>query len=37
MTAYKTMKNVKDAGKFRLEGKEYIASDGDIIHVRFNV
>lgn len=37
MIEYKTMKNVKDAGKFRLEGKEYVASNGDIIHVRFNV
>jgi GTP-binding protein YchF len=28
---------VKSAGKFRLEGKEYIVQDGDIVHVRFNV
>ena len=28
---------VKDAGKFRLEGKEYIVQDGDIMHFRFNV
>ncbi len=28
---------VKTAGKFRLEGKEYIPKDGDIIHFRFNV
>lgn len=28
---------VKDAGKFRVEGKEYIVSDGDIMHFRFNV
>ncbi len=27
----------KDAGKWRLEGKEYIVQDGDIIHFRFNV
>jgi len=27
----------KDAGKWRLEGKEYIVKDGDIIHFRFNV
>lgn len=27
----------KDAGKWRLEGKEYILSDGDVIHFRFNV
>jgi ribosome-binding ATPase YchF (GTP1/OBG family) len=28
---------VKDAGKFQVEGKEYVVSDGDIMHVRFNV
>lgn len=27
----------KDAGKLRLEGKEYIVKDGDIMHFRFNV
>jgi GTP-binding protein YchF len=27
----------KDAGKFRLEGKEYIVDDGDVMHFRFNV
>ncbi len=28
---------VKEAGKFRVEGKEYIVKDGDIMHFRFNV
>jgi GTP-binding protein YchF len=28
---------VKEAGKTRLEGKEYIMQDGDICHFRFNV
>jgi ribosome-binding ATPase len=28
---------VKSAGKMRLEGKEYIVKDGDIVHIRFNV
>jgi ribosome-binding ATPase YchF (GTP1/OBG family) len=28
---------VKQAGKMRLEGKEYIVQDGDIVHIRFNV
>ena len=28
---------VKEAGKFRLEGKDYVMRDGDIIHVRFKV
>lgn len=27
----------KDAGRWRLEGKDYIVKDGDIIHFRFNV
>ncbi len=27
----------KDAGKWRLEGKEYVVHDGDVIHFRFNV
>lgn len=27
----------KDAGKWRLEGKEYFVQDGDVIHFRFNV
>ena len=27
----------KDAGKMRLEGKEYIVQDGDVMHFRFNV
>jgi GTP-binding protein YchF len=30
-------KEVKEAGKMRLEGKEYIMQDGDICHFRFNV
>ena len=28
---------VKDAGKMRVEGKEYIVKDGDVMHFRFNV
>lgn len=27
----------KDAGRWRLEGKDYIVADGDVIHFRFNV
>ncbi|NRA42764.1 MAG: redox-regulated ATPase YchF [Pseudomonadales bacterium] len=27
----------KEAGKWRLEGKDYIVADGDVIHFRFNV
>ncbi len=28
---------VKEAGKFKVEGKEYIVADGDLMHFRFNV
>jgi ribosome-binding ATPase len=27
----------KEAGKVRLEGKEYVVRDGDVMHFRFNV
>ncbi len=27
----------KDAGKFHVEGKNYIVGDGDILHIRFNI
>jgi len=27
----------KEAGKMRLEGKEYVMHDGDVVHFRFNV
>jgi ribosome-binding ATPase YchF (GTP1/OBG family) len=27
----------KEAGKMRLEGKEYVVRDGDVIYFRFNV
>ena len=27
----------KEAGKWRLEGKDYLVKDGDVIHFRFNV
>ncbi len=32
-----TMNIAKDKGKVRLEGKEYVVKDGDIINFRFNV
>ncbi len=28
---------LRQAGKFKLEGREYIVKDGDILHIRFNV
>lgn len=35
--AHKGEQGAKDAGKWRLEGKDYIVKDGDIMHFRFNV
>jgi len=29
--------SVKDAGRWRLEGRDYVVQDGDIMHFRFNV
>ncbi len=34
---YGTEAALKAAGKIRVEGKDYIVQDGDILHVRFNV
>lgn len=34
---HKTEQAVKDAGKFKVEGKNYVVGDGDILHIRFNV
>ena len=34
---YKTETKVKEAGKMRVEGKDYIVKNGDIIHFLFNV
>jgi GTP-binding protein YchF len=34
---YKGEAGAKEAGKWRLEGKEYIIKDGDVMHFRFNV
>ncbi|RPH56691.1 redox-regulated ATPase YchF, partial [bacterium] len=33
----KTMAACRDAGLLRLEGKEYVVKDGDVVHFRFNV
>jgi len=35
--AYKGEAGAKEAGKLRLEGKEYIVREGDVMHFRFNV
>jgi ribosome-binding ATPase YchF (GTP1/OBG family) len=34
---YRSEARCREAGKLRLEGKEYVVADGDIIHFRFNV
>jgi GTP-binding protein YchF len=34
---YKGEQGSKEAGKMRLEGKDYIVQDGDVMHFRFNV
>ena len=35
--SYGSEAKVKDAGKMRVEGKEYVVNDGDVMHFRFNV
>ncbi|MGX2040377.1 redox-regulated ATPase YchF [Methylocaldum sp. MU1018] len=35
--AYRGEQGAKDAGKWRLEGKDYVMQDGDVVHFRFNV
>src|SRR5690606_29387457 len=34
---YKGEQGAKEAGKLRLEGKEYVVQEGDVMHFRFNV
>ncbi len=34
---YNGEQGAKDAGKWRLEGKDYILQEGDVVHFRFNV
>jgi ribosome-binding ATPase len=35
--AYKGEAGAKEMGKLRLEGKEYVVKEGDVLHFRFNV
>ncbi|MBS1136802.1 MAG: GTP-dependent nucleic acid-binding protein EngD [Proteobacteria bacterium] len=35
--AFKGEQGAKEAGRMRLEGKEYLVHDGDVMHFRFNV
>ena len=37
LMAHKSEAKIKDAGLMRVEGKEYVVKDGDIMHFRFNV
>jgi len=34
---YNGEQGAKDAGKWRLEGKDYVLQEGDVVHYRFNV
>jgi ribosome-binding ATPase YchF (GTP1/OBG family) len=34
---YRSEQAVRDAGRLHVEGKDYVVSDGDILHIRFNV
>ncbi len=37
LETYKTEKEIRQAGKLRVEGKQYVMKDGDICHFLFNV
>jgi ribosome-binding ATPase YchF (GTP1/OBG family) len=37
LETYKTEKDIRAAGKLRVEGKSYVMQDGDICHFLFNV
>lgn len=37
LMAYGSELALKEAGKIKVEGKEYICKDGDVMFVRFNV
>lgn len=37
MIQYRSEAKCREAGKLRLEGKDYVVADGDVIHFRFNV
>ena len=34
---YRGESGARDAGRLRLEGKEYLVQEGDVLHFRFNV
>ena len=37
LVAAGSMAAAREAGKVRLEGKEYVMQDGDVVNFRFNV
>ena len=37
LVAAGSMNGAKERGQLRLEGKEYVVNDGDVMHFRFNV
>ncbi len=37
LVQYKSEKSIKEAGKLRSEGKQYVMRDGDVVHFLFNV
>ena len=37
MDHYGSEKAIREAGKFRSEGKDYVVQDGDVMHFLFNV
>ncbi|GAA1726149.1 redox-regulated ATPase YchF [Aeromicrobium alkaliterrae] len=37
LVAHGTMNDAKSAGKVRMEGKDYVMADGDVVEFRFNV
>jgi hypothetical protein len=34
---YRGEQGAKEAGRWRLEGKDYVVQEGDVMHFRFNV
>ena len=37
LETYKSEKEIRQAGKLRVEGKAYVMQDGDVVEFRFNV
>ena len=37
LVATGSMQKAKEAGKVRIEGKDYVMNDGDVVEFRFNV